>query len=374
MSRKRRPPVKPAISPEIREAAAEVVRRSDDAIRRMGEISYMGVPLGLADFRFDNAPIEHAQARIYRDILGYPDPQENNPWHDKPLTKEQWKDSEDPLAMLFSLTRLADHDGSRIFSERTHNRKARLWACGFLRLVWHGLISESRRSVRAAEEFADGLIPIHTMRRAITTDDSQQAGFAAACCCDQRAYVAADNVRHYIGRCDEVSLKTQADLLRCVIGDSTMILGAWAADRNVQGIATACYEEHDWPRLPILADAMEDAGCVDTAILSHFRGDGPHCRGCHPLDLILGKGRIDVVDGSDPRPHESYPPGETVAIQAGQSVQVGDQLAYDDNGLVVPVRQGQRWYMTALDSGGEGETIRCRTHPMLYGLPIIVDE
>lgn len=373
MSRKRRPPppVKPAISPEIREAAAEVVRRSDDAIRRMGEISYMGVPLGLADFRFDNAPIEHAQARIYRDILGYPDPQENNPWHDKPLTKEQWKDSEDPLAMLFSLTRLADHDGSRIFSERSHNRKARLWACGCLRLVFDPLFDQESK-LRAAEEFADGLISLRAMQYARHTDHRGTFGTAASCCCDRRAHVAADNVRHYLQ--DAIPLKTQADLLRCVIGDPAIMVGNWATDRNVQGIATACYTERDWSRLPILADAMEDAGCVDTAILSHFRGDGPHCRGCHPLDLILGKGRIDVVDGSDPRPHESYPPGETVAIQAGQSVQVGDQLAYDDNGLVVPVRQGQRWYMTALDSGGEGETIRCRTHPMLYGLPIIVDE
>ena len=42
-------------------------------------------------------------------------------------------------------------------------------------------------------------------------------------------------------------------------------------------------------RLPILADALEDAGCTDQAILDHCRGAGPHVRGCWVVDLILGK-------------------------------------------------------------------------------------
>jgi hypothetical protein len=41
--------------------------------------------------------------------------------------------------------------------------------------------------------------------------------------------------------------------------------------------------------LPILADALEDAGCTDTDILDHCRGEGPHVRGCWVMDLILGK-------------------------------------------------------------------------------------
>jgi hypothetical protein len=40
---------------------------------------------------------------------------------------------------------------------------------------------------------------------------------------------------------------------------------------------------------PILADAMEEAGCTDAAILDHCRGPGPHARGCWLLDLILEK-------------------------------------------------------------------------------------
>ena len=37
------------------------------------------------------------------------------------------------------------------------------------------------------------------------------------------------------------------------------------------------------------ADAMEDAGCTDTAIFDHCRGTGPHVRGCWVVDLILSK-------------------------------------------------------------------------------------
>jgi hypothetical protein len=38
-----------------------------------------------------------------------------------------------------------------------------------------------------------------------------------------------------------------------------------------------------------LADALEEAGCTDAAILGHLRGSGPHVRGCWAVDLLLGK-------------------------------------------------------------------------------------
>jgi hypothetical protein len=41
--------------------------------------------------------------------------------------------------------------------------------------------------------------------------------------------------------------------------------------------------------LPILADALEDAGCDNEEIIAHCRSDGPHVRGCWVVDLILGK-------------------------------------------------------------------------------------
>jgi hypothetical protein len=41
--------------------------------------------------------------------------------------------------------------------------------------------------------------------------------------------------------------------------------------------------------MPILADALEEAGCTDQLILDHLRSPGPHVRGCWPVDLILAK-------------------------------------------------------------------------------------
>ena len=47
-------------------------------------------------------------------------------------------------------------------------------------------------------------------------------------------------------------------------------------------------------RLAVLADALEEAGCTDPDILGHLRDPGPHYRGCHVLDLILGRLRNPV--------------------------------------------------------------------------------
>jgi hypothetical protein len=63
---------------------------------------------------------------------------------------------------------------------------------------------------------------------------------------------------------------------------------AWLSS-TARGIAEAIYDDRAFDRLPILADALQDAGCENDDILSHCRGDGPHVRGCWVVDLVLGK-------------------------------------------------------------------------------------
>jgi hypothetical protein len=53
--------------------------------------------------------------------------------------------------------------------------------------------------------------------------------------------------------------------------------------------ADSIYQERAFDRLPILADALEEAGCTNADILAHCRGPGPHVRGCWVVDLLLGK-------------------------------------------------------------------------------------
>jgi hypothetical protein len=86
--------------------------------------------------------------------------------------------------------------------------------------------------------------------------------------------------------------KAQADLLRCIVGllpfRPVTLRPAWLSATAKQ-LAVTIYEDRTFDRLPILADALEEAGCTDADVLAHCRGPGPHVRGCWALDLILGK-------------------------------------------------------------------------------------
>jgi hypothetical protein len=86
----------------------------------------------------------------------------------------------------------------------------------------------------------------------------------------------------------------QATLLRCIIGNPfrpVVIDPSWLVwnDGTVVKSAQSIYDDKRFEDLPILADALEDAGCTDPDILGHCRGGGEHVRGCWLVDLILGK-------------------------------------------------------------------------------------
>jgi hypothetical protein len=59
---------------------------------------------------------------------------------------------------------------------------------------------------------------------------------------------------------------------------------------TAQGIAHRIYDDNAFEGMPVLADALEDAGCDDVGVLAHCRGPGPHVRGCWVVDLVLNKG------------------------------------------------------------------------------------
>jgi hypothetical protein len=59
--------------------------------------------------------------------------------------------------------------------------------------------------------------------------------------------------------------------------------------QNVTGIARRIYDEYDYSALPILADAIEEAGCDNTYLLEHCRSNAMHVRGCWVVDRVLGK-------------------------------------------------------------------------------------
>jgi hypothetical protein len=86
----------------------------------------------------------------------------------------------------------------------------------------------------------------------------------------------------------------QLHLFRDVFGNPfrpVTIQPAWLGwnEGTVVKMAQAIYDERAFDRMPILADALEEAGCTNQDILSHCRSGGEHVRGCWVVDLLLGK-------------------------------------------------------------------------------------
>jgi hypothetical protein len=84
---------------------------------------------------------------------------------------------------------------------------------------------------------------------------------------------------------------THADLLRDIFGNPfrpVTFSSSWRTDTALT-LARQMYDSREFSAMPILADALQDAGCDNDGILTHCRGDGPHVRGCWVVDLVLGK-------------------------------------------------------------------------------------
>jgi hypothetical protein len=86
-------------------------------------------------------------------------------------------------------------------------------------------------------------------------------------------------------------LKEQCRLVEELYGDlfhGVALDTAWLTS-PVVALARAIYEERRFADLPILADALQEAGVTEPNILGHCRSAGPHFLGCWVVDLLLGK-------------------------------------------------------------------------------------
>jgi hypothetical protein len=80
--------------------------------------------------------------------------------------------------------------------------------------------------------------------------------------------------------------------VRLRLGTPSRVEAAWLAWQGglAEAMARQADESGDYTGLPVLADALEEAGCTDAEPLAHCRSGGGHLRGCWAVDLILGKG------------------------------------------------------------------------------------
>jgi hypothetical protein len=118
-------------------------------------------------------------------------------------------------------------------------------------------------------------------------DWPEQAYQAAACASNQVAHTTPLDRR-------QEQWDMQVRFLRCIFGNPFRpgALGpAWLSwnGGTVPNLAKAIYDDRRYDLLPVLADALEEAGCGDADLLAHCRGPGQHVRGCWVLDLLLGK-------------------------------------------------------------------------------------
>jgi hypothetical protein len=84
---------------------------------------------------------------------------------------------------------------------------------------------------------------------------------------------------------------TGLPLLHCFFGNpfrAAVFSPEWCTD-TVVAVARQMYELGEFSAMPILADALQDAGCDSEDILDHCRGPGLHIHGCWVVDLIVAR-------------------------------------------------------------------------------------
>jgi hypothetical protein len=84
-----------------------------------------------------------------------------------------------------------------------------------------------------------------------------------------------------------------ANLIREVCGNlfrPVSVDPSWLTT-DVLALARGIYDERAFDRMPILADALQDAGCASEDVLAHCRDPKQlHVRGCWVIDLLTGRG------------------------------------------------------------------------------------
>jgi hypothetical protein len=224
------------------------------------------------------------------------------------MTEQEWLACTDPTPMLAFL-------GGRV-----GRRKFRLFACGCVRLVWHLLRDpRSRQAVETAERYADGRASRGQLRaakaeasRAVGSSwgpgAAREAAWAAASCVGWWGGGEANVPVHAVAAAVYDVLRpgmavtaaqvaadqrcSQAALLRDLLDNPFRPVAfdpSWRT-RTASAVAQVIYDGRDFSLLPVLADALEDAGCEEPEVLAHCRGGGEHVRGCWVADLVLGKG------------------------------------------------------------------------------------
>jgi hypothetical protein len=191
---------------------------------------------------------------------------------------------------------------------KASDRKLRLFICTVCRGIWEFITDPvASNTVAVAEQFADGLVTTVEVDAARVAVQPKVAyfvdmdGFAAAATAAALWPDAWAGAEHAVGIaiCEfhegtlgyEGAWRDSAYLLRDLFGNPFRPVTAdpaWLTP-TVTSLAQAIYDDRAFDRLPVLGDALEDAGCTNADLLAHCRSRQEHARGCWAVDLVLGK-------------------------------------------------------------------------------------
>jgi hypothetical protein len=237
------------------------------------------------------------------------------------MRKHQWRTCTNVGDMLRSLRLL-----------RVSPRKLRLFGCACCRRIWDAIPDErSRDAVVVAESFADGTTGLAELDEArVRADDAYfeyaqapvppfTAYYATRACTSVALPIEGDGAQGWtvavtvqqmqrmvaageplpavpphpiVSDTMNAEKETMAAILRDIFWSPFQRIpfnAAWLTS-DVLALARGIYEERAFDRMPILADALQDAGCNSDDVLNHCRDvNQPHVRGCWVVDLLLGK-------------------------------------------------------------------------------------
>jgi hypothetical protein len=175
---------------------------------------------------------------------------------------------------------------------RPDEHKLLLVTCACCRLLPLEMLHErNQEAVEAAARHADGLSPRREMKKACKRSD------LAWLMQFDPLPLALRAVRALCESRPENGATLTADIIRDVMGNPfqpVALRHSWlrAEGGAVAHLAEAIRVEGRYDELPILADALEDAGCTNPVVLEYCRSIGPHVRGCWLLDLLRSPARV----------------------------------------------------------------------------------
>jgi hypothetical protein len=221
------------------------------------------------------------------------------------MTEAEWLTATDSTLMLECL------------NGETSDRKFRLFGVSCCRHIWH-LFTDIRwqEAIKTAEKYADGIATVAEFNlagenaRAASWDaemgyvNGTNEAFLAEVA-EQKEGVSVESMiaavlvpvgidsafaavfANYSGK----QSSNQIALLHDIFGNPfrPITLNPSWLTATVLALATGIYEEKAFDSMPILADALPDAGCDNEDILNHCRQPDEHVKGCWVLDLLLGK-------------------------------------------------------------------------------------